>query len=319
MSNFHPRHNHADGDLILSSSDNVLFRVHSVVLKLVSGFFKQMLEIPRVASENPNEPIPVSEDGKTIGLLLDSVYPHYDGTDSVRTYEEAWAVTRAAEKYDMPSALETLRVKISMNPHLRQHAVQLYALACHCRWTDVIKMAAESAANSDIVDVAYRNKSALKDMAVKDLLHLLHFRRRRIDALIQILERRTRNQIAFEREMYSDAPWVCPCDKTIIDSYKVENALSILFLTFRGALETRNIQVALSTNLNILETAGLDLWSLQCEECRCVLIKMDNVIHAMEGVTEQLVAKVSWERYALDSSWSISSGIETYLRTYADR
>ncbi|KAL5492710.1 hypothetical protein ACEPAI_4157 [Sanghuangporus weigelae] len=301
MLDFHPRHNHSDGDIVLSSSDSVLFRVHSIILKLVSGFFKQMLEIPRVTSENSDEPIPLSEDGKTIALLLDAVYPHYDDAESVRTFEEAWAVTRAAEKYDMPSALESLRVRISRNPHLRQHAVQLYALACHCNWEDIIQTSAENAANSDIVDVAYRNRPGLKDLTIKDLLNLLHFRRRRIDALIHILEGRTRKQIAFDIDLFPDAPWICPCNRTVIDSHKVENALSTLFLAFRGVLETRNIHVALSTNLNIHHTAGFDLWNILCEECHCALIKMDNVINAMEGITEQVVARVSWERYVLHS------------------
>ncbi|OCB87698.1 hypothetical protein A7U60_g5224 [Sanghuangporus baumii] len=296
MLDFHPRYNHSDGDIILSSSDGVLFCVHSIILKLVSGVFKQMLEIPRVASENSDEPIPLSEDGKTIALLLDAVYPHYDGAESVRTFEEAWAVTRATEKYDMPSALESLRTRISRNPHLRQHAVQLYALACHCNWEDIIKTSAENAANSDIVDVAHRNRLGLKDLTIKDLLNLLHFRRRRIDALIHILEGRTRKQISFSIDNFPDAPWICPCNTTVIDSHKVENALSTLFLAFRGVLETRNIHVALSTNLNIHHAAGFDLWNIRCEECHCALIKMDNVINAMEGITEPVVARVSWER-----------------------
>ena len=63
---FHDRYNFDDGDLILLTSDNVKFRVHSVVLKAGSGVFRDMLELARPNEQNSSEPINLSKTRATI-------------------------------------------------------------------------------------------------------------------------------------------------------------------------------------------------------------------------------------------------------------
>lgn len=75
--NFHPSYSDVHADLVLLSKDGVRFRVHSLILKLASGFFRGMLGIPKAESEGPEDAIPMEENADVIGALLDTVFPSY--------------------------------------------------------------------------------------------------------------------------------------------------------------------------------------------------------------------------------------------------
>lgn len=79
-----------DADLVLVSSDGVLFRVHSLVLKLASQFFRDMFTIPRDVKESESqEPIPMAEREPVLEALLGLIYPNATGDIAFKlSYEE---------------------------------------------------------------------------------------------------------------------------------------------------------------------------------------------------------------------------------------
>lgn len=73
---FHPIYNDAETtDLVLASSDQVLFRVHSVVLSTASAVFRQMMGVERDARESSETPVQMEETAEVLQALLDVFYP----------------------------------------------------------------------------------------------------------------------------------------------------------------------------------------------------------------------------------------------------
>ncbi|KAL0564223.1 hypothetical protein V5O48_017826, partial [Marasmius crinis-equi] len=72
-----PPFNDPDADIVLHTSDNMDFRVHSAILSIVSPFFKQMFTLPQPPPpyDGSTEPIQVSEDSLTLDYLLRFIYP----------------------------------------------------------------------------------------------------------------------------------------------------------------------------------------------------------------------------------------------------
>lgn len=148
----HPSYAYDDGDIYLRTADGLHFRVHAFMLKLASGTFRQMLDIPRSPSEPPDEAIPLSEDGAIIAYLLDLIYPTVDGATSgeedegaslppLPSLEFAWDVSLAADKYDMPRVLAAIRA-IVMNTHaFRERPLMLYALCFRWKWVSEARAA----------------------------------------------------------------------------------------------------------------------------------------------------------------------------------
>lgn len=73
---FHPMYNDAEtNDLVLASSDQVLFRVHSVVLSKASTVFRQMMGVERDARESSETPVQMEETAEVLHALLEVFSP----------------------------------------------------------------------------------------------------------------------------------------------------------------------------------------------------------------------------------------------------
>ncbi|KAH8116591.1 hypothetical protein DFH11DRAFT_1688101 [Phellopilus nigrolimitatus] len=178
----HPAYAYPDGDVVLRTSDDVKFRVHSIMLKLSSGFFRQMLEVPRDPSEMPDDAIPLSEESEVVACLLDLVYPTYyasvEGSDagsarlpSLPDYDFAWALTEAADKYDMPRALAAVRAVVMNTDTLRTQSLSLYVLACRWKWTAEARFASTGTLAAPLLRT--ENFSILRMLDSTDLCNLL--------------------------------------------------------------------------------------------------------------------------------------------------
>lgn len=135
--NFHPIYNDATTtDLVLASSDQVLFRVHSVVLSTASGVFRQMMGVQRDAEESSETPVQMDEPAEVLLALLDVFYPDRlclppaigyglpSGAFRQGQQGKAWRqeqlsqsppfhilrdLALAADKYDMPGVMRVVR------------------------------------------------------------------------------------------------------------------------------------------------------------------------------------------------------------------
>lgn len=195
----HPSYSYPDGDLILLSKDGMQFQVHSQVLRLTSGVFREMLGIPRIQSEDTHDPIPMEENADVLEAVLDAIYPGY-GSKHASMWSTimklAEPMIAAAEKYDMPSVSDMVRAYIFNVAHrpsspadtnLHWSPLRKYRFACRYGWEHESKIAS---AETLQINLASPNAiSELEKMNICDVLRLqaLHRSRRMlfIEALTQ--------------------------------------------------------------------------------------------------------------------------------------
>ncbi|PSR86949.1 hypothetical protein PHLCEN_2v5297 [Hermanssonia centrifuga] len=131
-------------DAVLRTSDNVDFYVHKVILSIASPFFNDLFSLiqPSINSDAKviEEPIIISEDSQTLDSLLRLCYPVDDPV--ITDISLLGCVLEAAIKYQMGEA-EKL-VKVSMQPFVVTHPLQIYAIACRLKVEELAKVAAQS-------------------------------------------------------------------------------------------------------------------------------------------------------------------------------
>lgn len=137
---YHPSYpiDNYEGDLVLLSKDDVLFRVHSFILRMSSSFFRQMLDIPRSTSESARDPNPMEENAAIVAIMLDVMYPNSIlREEATRRNVEMYAeeLIAAADKYDMRAVTATVSSVLFSAPgkapslNDRWSAIRLYDLA----------------------------------------------------------------------------------------------------------------------------------------------------------------------------------------------
>lgn len=135
---YHRRYKHEDGDVTLSTSDGLKFRVHSFLLKTNSSVFRDMLDLARPS----DEAILVSEDSETLASLLDFIYPSdAPSLPKPATLKAADVLVEVADKYNMPRVIASLRSIALGEEKYRTSPIDLYALACKWKWKDVAEVA----------------------------------------------------------------------------------------------------------------------------------------------------------------------------------
>ncbi|RPD58999.1 hypothetical protein L226DRAFT_489116 [Lentinus tigrinus ALCF2SS1-7] len=129
--------NQDTADIALCSSDDIVFKLHKVILCLASDFFKDMLSLPQPSSvesgssqdANDFDGLPVvhvSEHSKVLDRIFRLCYPVDD--PPLETIEEVRSTLEAAMKYQMAEA-----VKITKRRLLglaRDDPLRVYAVAC---------------------------------------------------------------------------------------------------------------------------------------------------------------------------------------------
>lgn len=135
----HADYQDTDADLVLLSSDEIVFRVHSFILKRASITFRDMLELSREQSERPEEPIRLNETSLVIGDLLHYIYPDSSKIPRVPAkFDHAVDLFTAMDKFQMPKAMAMLRKTIMAIPYSTKpdKALRIYVLACKFNWKE---------------------------------------------------------------------------------------------------------------------------------------------------------------------------------------
>ncbi|KAH9009136.1 hypothetical protein EDB85DRAFT_1477878 [Lactarius pseudohatsudake] len=119
-----------DANIIIRSSDKVNFRAHKSLLAMSSPFFKDLLSLPQPPDGELVDDLPViqlSEDADLLNSLISLLYhvPHLTGS-----YEHAFALLAACQKYDMTSIQSYIRAEIKRwHPPSGAGAFRTYAIA----------------------------------------------------------------------------------------------------------------------------------------------------------------------------------------------
>lgn len=197
------------------------FRVHSLLLKTSSGFFRQMLEIPRSEEENANHPIELAESSTIIEFMLDGIYP-IERAPVVDDWETVWAIVAAADKYDIQRVVHALQRSV-MAGELRNDALQLYVLACRFNWADIKTFALENTMTKEIS--FSQNLETLSKLNSQDMLQLLCRHQSLWESIqsqllpYEALEEAYAESVDYNEENASDSDvyWRCKCEAKKVD------------------------------------------------------------------------------------------------------
>ena len=124
-----------DANIILRSSDQVNFSMHKSVLALSSPFFKDLLSLPQPCDEEVVDGIQVVQLPEDAGLLYSLVsflYPVLPVMPQAGSYERAYALLAACQKYDMVSIQYYIRAEINRGTFpspVEAEAFSAYAIA----------------------------------------------------------------------------------------------------------------------------------------------------------------------------------------------
>ncbi|TDL26527.1 hypothetical protein BD410DRAFT_783577 [Rickenella mellea] len=189
----HPSYNSQDGDLLLSSSDGVLFNVHSEVLRRASGFFKDMYNMPRSADETPG---PLTAKADIVAAALDIVYPDsgYPTLTSVADFQDLQSF---GDYYSMPKVGSHLRTLIqtsirasSASGILGGDPLKIYVLCCQFGLEEDAKLASAETLRIDLNSGSY--DATLGELSGKNLLRLMRLHQRRRHGVLDAIRLRPR-------------------------------------------------------------------------------------------------------------------------------
>ena len=114
-----------DGDVVLQSSDEISFRVDSIVLRRASQFFDSLFKLPQSKGQ-PSEPlISMDESGSILDDILRSIYPPII-LPTISSVDHALALFHALQKLDISntSLLDAVTQYIgNIKPSIRAWAI----------------------------------------------------------------------------------------------------------------------------------------------------------------------------------------------------
>ncbi|KAH0836774.1 hypothetical protein J3R83DRAFT_8523 [Lanmaoa asiatica] len=229
---------HAEGDIILRSSDNIDFRVFKLFLSLASPFFKTLFDIPQPAQASEDQEIkdglvvvPVTEDSKTLDALLRFCYPCTLADDpNLEVLEDVLDVLQAAKKYSL-DVIEKKAAHTFSNPKiLEAEPLRCFALARHRRMQEETLLAAKYTLTQPLVPPWFEEIDLI---TATDLLTLLNYHQECGEAVYAL-----RADVSWIRSHYRTSQgcaWLsgvyagrnCPCSRSLTAQYKLFESHSL--------------------------------------------------------------------------------------------
>ncbi len=171
-------------DLVLLSSDDVEFNVHSLILKMSSPVFGDMLRTPRsqaTSTESAAEAVVLAEPAAVLSLLLDIVYPGRGQLQNVDFGGHLLllkATGLAAIKYDMWAALEAIKAFLVSPASIAKYpSVRLYGIAWDLHFSRETMILSTETLKSNLNTT--ENQMHLEKLDVIAVLNLLRLHRER--------------------------------------------------------------------------------------------------------------------------------------------
>lgn len=193
----HPDYKFDDADLSIRSSDGRLFRVHSLIMRMVSSAFKDMLDVKRTVLRKDDAsivegPVVLDENAAVLSTLFDMVYPGH-APPSTMTTAHFHAVAIAAEKYQISTLTKVFQqiilgegVTTSLTSERTDEpdyrAIEEYGIALNLEWKDISDELSSRTLSCDLnsplgLELLAPIQNSTDSSAVLKL-HLLHKRRR---------------------------------------------------------------------------------------------------------------------------------------------
>ncbi len=275
-----------EGDLVLRSCDLVHFRVHSAILKAASSVFCSMLEIPRDADEEAaNTPIPLTEDNTTLAFILRCICPHVSlpFRESL-SHAELCDIAEAADKYDVPRALDLLHKFVHFQwdaLSAQAQSIQLYALACRYKWDDLIWKSSRATLRTNIscVDNAPLMR---RELGQDDLVTLLELHWARKELLFRLVHIGRTFSVAWSGSRPQHGH-ICACGSRLgVAEIAANKAFSILRSRVLAYLD----EFPLGSNLwtkRYWEQEAKDLLSITCLDCGACIFDVNRIIKHMDS------------------------------------
>ncbi|KAK0228669.1 hypothetical protein IW262DRAFT_631381 [Armillaria fumosa] len=197
---YHPSFSFPDADVVLSSSDDILYHLDAYTLRTTCGLFRTMFSIPQPQgkyaggdeeSKRPGsrpETIPTYEPAATLTPLLLLLFglPLHRPISSW-SYEELERILTLAENWDAQGPISFIRGAISCPRFVEMDPLRLYAIAAHFGWEEEMRLAAKFTLRIDMFNLSNEQEEVLARISSKDLLPLLQLRRKRTMAFRMLI------------------------------------------------------------------------------------------------------------------------------------
>ena len=171
-----------DADVVIRAAGTLDFRVHKLILSLVSPVFKDMFTLPQPASDTLPH-VDAQESPKTWSNILHTIYPMSSPT--INNLDDLESLLLAAKKYEMQFIVDTYKKSFENQEFIKEDPLRLYGIACACGSEDQAKYVAKHA---DLLTVIRRPRDVvLNGVTVASYSRLITFLVERDNELGQVL------------------------------------------------------------------------------------------------------------------------------------
>ncbi|KAH9946682.1 hypothetical protein B0H21DRAFT_742628 [Amylocystis lapponica] len=277
---YHPDFDDTSADVVLCTPDHDRFRVHSIMLKLVSGWFRTMFTLPQSAADGSADIVlDVDEPSDVLVGLLTMV--NGAGLPSLDSIDLVEGILNAAEKYDMPGPMSIIR-KLIISPPLISTPLRVYEIACRLGWIDEAKMASTHTLTMDLC--AAEHLDDLSRMHGRDLPRLMSLHRHRRDRLAAGLNN---SGIFFA----NTSPGLCT--RSACRSEVIHSAWGTMKSAWISGAELHPFGVSLTVD-DILERGVITVLDATCAGCSAPLYENSETLHRLKTLIDDLPKSVEF-------------------------
>lgn len=294
---YHPRFNSPEADIVLTSSEDTAYRVHSFTLRNTCGYFRSILpqNLAGASSSSTfgagaagdrrgaeiNSGLPFDSHTGTIGpiempekdmplchiLSLLSGLP-YTPLTSIDDVDEALCL---AKRLDAPGPVSIIRSSLITPVFLSEQPLRLYAIATKFGWVEEAQIASTETLALDLYYEGY--KEDLERISPRALMRLLRLHRKRREDLKTFLDSTE------QFELGNQTKCLCPGCETEMDNHTWRE------LKWRMLLEMDKRSLGDSLySLDMEEwPEAIACWSATCSKSDCARVYYDK-IHTLKKV-----------------------------------
>ncbi|KAJ3543578.1 hypothetical protein NM688_g5839 [Phlebia brevispora] len=181
-----------DADLVLQTSDNVVFHLHTFLMSKASSVFRDMLTVPQPPTTDPSTAteyldgkplIRVTEDSKTMDVFLRCCYPVPNPTLDI---SQLATVYGTGDKYNVEAVKQHAVSELSRFTPQPLYCLRAYVLACHFGLRDEAKRAARQTLERSREEILHPTFPELDLIPASSYTRLTAFRQQVLNDLAEL-------------------------------------------------------------------------------------------------------------------------------------